>query len=1086
LPKGSPFENTNHTREDVPQMKKTLSFLMAMLLLAASALTVLPVSAEATNRFIQQTDFEYDFISDFIEEVAFATKGKTIGLLNRNGVFKPLGEYEFDSLRAGWKYSGVNPYIELTKGEQVSYLLLDGFVVNDVGYSEYPNVIPFLQNEEWADYNYKISKTLDFELLCRPYYFDYTKGVWASETLFFDEYIAIARKNEKIGIVDLRSADVVVPFEYDDYKYSRGAIGYFLSQGKWKSYDFAKKQWLSDIYDSVESQGSKLILGQNGKFGLYAYQKLLSCEYSSIDVASFESTSDETAIYIQVVKNGMRDCLSYDFAVLFSLPANTAYDKVTSISKYDFGYGEITYAVIEKSGKYGVAYKDGKIIVPCTYEKMDLSPLKMTFDGSTVTCVRANTKLGSENKDIYIAKDMVFDGYGKIGDGSVGVMSFKMGDKYGAINAKHEIVIPFESVYGDYRVFTVDPDDHDSLLRVFPTGFHNQKGELVISYDGLAWLPGYFDEDHPEKGKYILPNPQVHNNPGIYTIKGERLIKFNEYSNISPWGFSKGLICVVKDGKYGYADHTGELVIDCKYDYGNDVKYGYASVKEQSGKYALIDTSGRKIYENDNNISDGLNGSYYYISGGKMNIIDLQNPQKPVIRPFDDNSSLNGGGVSNSLLFSNFACQLVSLNGKWGALGLHGKETIPCDYDKIERIGKSDSKQGFVKVFKGGKVGVYEHAGRCILKCEYDTIDQDYSLDFFTVKQGAKNGIAFNDGTVFFDAERVGSIQDRVDYTWYQILKKDGKCGVVRDGKLLMGFEYDEIDERWINIRDRKEYHLKKNGLLGRMLDNLDIVIPCEYKTIENIYLDGGKHDLYYRVINSRDKVGLIDLQNYKTTIPCIYDGLEWFHGHFIAQLNGKYGIIDYDGKTILPCEYDSIDYIYNPYFSNIYAVKKNGLYGLVKNDGSALLNCEHDMLGTFVDMEGEGGPWILFYTGESPYIWLSKNDKFGLIDANCDVVIPYEYDSMDCGDDYAIAGKKIDGAMKYALYTAVVRPSAPGDANGDGVVNIEDILLIRDVIFGLAELSKEGYLSLGLNENDAVTINSILYVRDVIFGIES
>jgi len=50
--------------------------------------------------------------------------------------------------------------------------------------------------------------------------------------------------------------------------------------------------------------------------------------------------------------------------------------------------------------------------------------------------------------------------------------------------------------------------------------------------------------------------------------------------------------------------------------------------------------------------------------------------------------------------------------------------------------------------------------------------------------------------------------------------------------------------------------------------------------------------------------------------------------------------------------------------------------------------------------------------------------------------------------------------------------------------VNIEDILLYRDVIFGDNELTPQGLANLSLTDNNNVDIYSIMLVRDVIFGI--
>jgi len=51
--------------------------------------------------------------------------------------------------------------------------------------------------------------------------------------------------------------------------------------------------------------------------------------------------------------------------------------------------------------------------------------------------------------------------------------------------------------------------------------------------------------------------------------------------------------------------------------------------------------------------------------------------------------------------------------------------------------------------------------------------------------------------------------------------------------------------------------------------------------------------------------------------------------------------------------------------------------------------------------------------------------------------------------------------------------------------VNIDDILLCRDVIFGEDELTAQGLANLLLTDNSEVNINTILFIRDIIFGLD-
>ncbi|MCL2434157.1 MAG: hypothetical protein FWD16_06550 [Clostridia bacterium] len=70
----------------------------------------------------------------------------------------------------------------------------------------------------------------------------------------------------------------------------------------------------------------------------------------------------------------------------------------------------------------------------------------------------------------------------------------------------------------------------------------------------------------------------------------------------------------------------------------------------------------------------------------------------------------------------------------------------------------------------------------------------------------------------------------------------------------------------------------------------------------------------------------------------------------------------------------------------------------------------------------------------------------------------------------------------------AIISSATPtllhGDADCNNTVNIDDILLVRDVIFGTAHLKPQGKINLGLGQDNRATIDHILLIRDVIFGV--
>jgi len=68
------------------------------------------------------------------------------------------------------------------------------------------------------------------------------------------------------------------------------------------------------------------------------------------------------------------------------------------------------------------------------------------------------------------------------------------------------------------------------------------------------------------------------------------------------------------------------------------------------------------------------------------------------------------------------------------------------------------------------------------------------------------------------------------------------------------------------------------------------------------------------------------------------------------------------------------------------------------------------------------------------------------------------------------------------AITSAGAVPYAPGDVNGDTKVDVEDILLCRNAIFG-EELSPEAFGAADVNGDGKVDIDDLLWIRDIIFG---
>lgn len=114
----------------------------------------------------------------------------------------------------------------------------------------------------------------------------------------------------------------------------------------------------------------------------------------------------------------------------------------------------------------------------------------------------------------------------------------------------------------------------DSLL-----GVKNQSGKIIIS--PIATYMNY-DTKKPIKDHliYMMPSPdsvtEPHSWGAVYNRSGKFLFAPFMFDN-GPDGFSEGLSRFVKNGKIGFVNRNGDVVINAKYDYADIFNYGSAA-----------------------------------------------------------------------------------------------------------------------------------------------------------------------------------------------------------------------------------------------------------------------------------------------------------------------------------------------------------------------------------------------------------------------------------------------------------------------------------------------------------------------------
>ncbi|MBX7203791.1 MAG: WG repeat-containing protein [Bacteroidia bacterium] len=157
------------------------------------------------------------------------------------------------------------------------------------------------------------------------------------------------------------------------------------------------------------------------------------------------------------------------------------------------------------------------------------------------------------------------------------------------------------------------------------------------------------------------------------------------------------------NGKWGFKDEQGNIVLPAKYLDANDFKEGLALVSAKKYLYGYIDQSGKIIipmmYTSCGNFENGMARVKY---DGKAGFIDKTG--KEVIPCIYEE-------------INNFREDLAGarLNGKWGFIDKSGKEVVPFKYESVGYFA-----EGLAYAELNSKYGFIDKTGKEIIPFSFD------------------------------------------------------------------------------------------------------------------------------------------------------------------------------------------------------------------------------------------------------------------------------------------------------------------------------------------------------------------------------
>lgn len=432
-----------------------------------------------------------------------------------------------------------------------------------------------------------------------------------SGKIISSSYYALYTEN-KWGIIDNNGADVISPSYQEMIKVPNNKKDVFLctydvnsETGEYKTKALnSKNEEIFTEYSQIEAienfdknsnlwyEDNVLKVQKDGKYGLIdlSGKEVLPCEYENITVVPGIKNS------IKIQKDGKYGLVTTEGTIILE----PTYNDILNFGE-DYKNG---YIVINSDKKYGVVDYLGKQLLEAKYEKIE------QIYGKELFVITENAKQKVINSAGEVQLETGFDSIKQILNHTTKGVIFKTGEKYGVMNISKEVLIPAE--YDDLKeikdgIFIAKKADKYGVINaqnetkvefIYTAISYDSTADLIMAEDAEfnsniidngfeVKLKGIVLETNDEKGYLKI---RVDNENKYYNFKFEE----KDARDI----LATNLLFLSKqDGKYGFVNTKGDVVVDYIYDDATEQnEAGYAAVKKD-GKWGSIDINGKVVIE---------------------------------------------------------------------------------------------------------------------------------------------------------------------------------------------------------------------------------------------------------------------------------------------------------------------------------------------------------------------------------------------------------------------------------------------------------------------------------------------------------
>jgi hypothetical protein len=497
--------------------------------------------------------------------------------------------------------------------------------------------------------------------------------------------------------------------------------------------------------------------------------------------------------------------------------------------------------------------------------------------------------------------------------------------------------------------------------------------------------------------------------------------------------FSEGLVTVRRNGKYGFVDTTGAVVIPFEYDFAWGFEQGLAAVR-QAGNVGFIDKMGEVVIPFQ---YDAVNESYL-----DQHLVPRNLPRKNKNYwsvPFVDEILTRAtfrNAVTAAGNWYHLQCDWPPIpkhlthrrvdpyrthlsqgavrlekKGKYGFVDTQGEEIIPFVYDHVWNFS-----EGLAGVQQAGKAGFVDKTGKVAIAFDYDYV-WPFSDGLALVRLKGKYGFIDKTGQVIIPINYpvatsfVQGVAILFDGATYELVNTEGRSVngerydflavdnahhlvFVQDGKLgLLDYRGKELLPAVYKARDPQRtpalYHtetaihyVNERGL------RIDKAVADKGFTFKR-QVDGG-----FLIVQIGGKTGLLD-NNLQVVIPFFYDHIGYYKGIFFLSKYGQISLWTPEHRYSSPFSYDNISVS-----SDSLLIARQGAHSvLLDRRGNRLLKLPYPTVHPF--LEG--------------FAVVKKENRCGLINRWGTLVLPMDYKDICYSGGNCVQLTTLEGKLGLA-----------------------------------------------------------------------